>query len=148
MLTAFLLGTNAISLDDIRKITRLGEDDGLFVVLSSEKASVNSKNSSKKPKKQNQKGQKGKEKEGKEKAHTISLVIPETKLHPNGQTHITVSSGAHEPKCMMDVALAIYNKCDSVTLPIQGNPSQKITYTINRKDASPCKLVYLDVFGI
>lgn len=119
----------------------MGEESGLHYHLTSEKATNGNK------KNKGNKSDKGK-KESKEKSHTISLVIPDTKLHENGQTHITISSGVHEPKCMMDVALAIYNKRDSISLPVQGNPSQTITYTINRKVVSPCKLVYLDVFGI
>lgn len=134
--------TRAISLEEMRKIIKLGEDSGQYYILTS-------KGNAEKNDQKNNNAEKNKgKKSGKEKSHTISLVIPDTKVHENGQTHITVSSGIHEPKCMADVALAIYNNQDTISLPVQSDPSQRVTYTINRKVVSPCKLVYLDVFGI
>jgi len=77
----------------------------------------------------------------------ISLVVPVVPLHPDGRTHITINPGVHEPKEMIHVAKAIYQKEKLVTLPGVKSAPEK-TYTIDLQKGVPCLLNYLDVFGI
>ena len=77
----------------------------------------------------------------------ISIVVPVVPLHTDSRTHITINPGVHEPKEMIHVAKAIYQKEKLVTLPGVKSAPEK-TYSIDLQKSSPCLLNYLDVFGI
>jgi shikimate kinase len=78
----------------------------------------------------------------------IQLIVPFKQLHADGRTHITIDSGPHDAKYMGDVAIAIHNSENTVTLPGSERDQSDKIYNIKNAKVSKCKLVYLDVFGI
>lgn len=78
--------TQSVSLENIKKITRLGQESGLYYFLTSEKEEAKNSNS-KKGKDKKGAGKGGKDK-GKEKSHTVSLGKSYIKFHTFKQTNI------------------------------------------------------------
>jgi shikimate kinase len=76
----------------------------------------------------------------------VTLAVPFDSIHDDGSTHITIDSGAHEPKEMKQVAIAIKAGSKQITLPIK-NGTQTITYNMTVVQ-NPCSIKILGVFGI
>jgi hypothetical protein len=75
----------------------------------------------------------------------VCLAAPDTPIHPDKRTHITLSPGEHEPKYMIDVTLAIVGNKNEFTLPSKKGP---IVYDLSKAKKQPCQLHYMDIFGI
>jgi hypothetical protein len=69
----------------------------------------------------------------------VSLAIPDTMIHQDGSSHITICSGDHQPKLMSNVATAIKDNVPSIKI-------DSLNYHV--ESIEDVTLQYLTIFGI
>lgn len=81
----------------------------------------------------------------KQKNSEIRFTIPDTPIHDDKSTHVTLDPGSHAPVCMKTAAFELAQGKKSVTLPEKNGKDTK-TYTSFKREA--CEMVVLGAFGI
>lgn len=76
----------------------------------------------------------------------VSFAVPETPIHEDCSTHVTLDPGDHQPACMRTLALGIANNEKVISVPTKSDKTY--VYKIDEMNRKPCQMRILAAFCI